>query len=687
MAIRDYRIANLNPLPKRVDLRSASGMAAPSESRLAYNILSMEKDNLSRLGGWQALGRSSSESFLNQDLHDQLLSAYSATKAPGDPSPNHPSDTQVHQPVTMVSEVVNSEGNRVLLAGTRSRLYASTGDSGNWRTILDNVGIGDQADTSVRFRTASIANVTVICNGQDDVHSWEFQDSYSDTVEGSAHPIAELQVLGVTAAKHVASFKGFIFIGGVTENGIGKPDKIYWSDYNNPTSWFALPDSLSGFIELGGGERIMAMLPVGSQLRIYTDQAIYNVAMAGGDVRFTFTEIYRGSHVPVHENSVVASKSSHYYLSENTIIRLGEFEREPRETSWIHQAAGAIFNGVRPSHLADLPSALGLQSLDPINRTKCHLAVSGYDRSLNNLWFSWASGSSVSPNVSLVLNLDEESSCIVDHGFNAFASFARDGMISTRKWLAENGICEAGPDIKEGDPTPTTFTPSTKTHIRNETEDPDLAESAESLCSEIGDNFLDCQPCGSNFLFAMSDASDNTLKEFTPAGFLRESVTDRGTLQAWDDSGYDGTPDTVRSHPVSTATYLESGYVSLLQSDPTTLRVRGEKIFRRIDVPYDSIDHGTPAHLHCQIGYTPQPGQVQWSEDIPKKAIDRLTGSSNSDHQSNQTRMGHEAQFPFMRRGLLFAFRLIIADEDLAPVQGGDASFNQLVLRWLQATT
>ncbi len=681
MAIRDFRVANLRPLPKVMDLRSANGSLPTQSSRISLNLLSCEDGNLRRLGGWQRLGKNDTGGFNNQDLHDQLLSSYTLTPAPSDPTPTHPADTQVHQEVTLLKEVINADGDRRILAGTRSRLYASTGDSGNWRIILDDVGRGDQSDTSIRFRAATLGNVSIIVNGQDLIYYWVFEDDFSHTAEGSCYPVSDLQELDITSARHVAEYRGFMFIAGTVEGGVEHPGKIYWSDYNNPRRWFALPDSAAGFMDLGGGERVLGMLPIGEQLRIYTNRAIYQVNLVGGDVVFSFNEIYSGPHVPAFENSIVDVGASHFYFSEESIVRLGQYDRTPNITGWVHNASGAVFQGIRSGDLADLPASLGVSAIEPLNRTKCHLPVAGYDQQRKNVWFSWPAGAATGNSHSLVLNLRENSSCLVDHGFSAFASFALDDRQSVRSWLAAKGICDVGPEPNEGNPSPLTFTPTTAVSIRNAVEDPETPEDADSLCNLIGSEYLDCQQCGSDFGFVMADTADNVLKEFTEDGFAREVLTAPVTPLAWDDSGYDGTNDTKRSHPIAAGAYQLNGFVSLLQLDPDTLGERGEKHFRRVTVQFDSVDHATPAYLFCQIGYGQTPGHMQWSE-TPKQPIDRLTTESNTAHTQNNTRAAEPADFNFMRRGLLFAARLIIADENLAPVQGGDASFNRFVLRW-----
>lgn len=579
--------------------------------------------------------------------------------------------------ITFLAHIRGESGDTRLLAGTRSRLFSNTGLDGNWRLLLANSG-GDipvAGVPEVRWKHAQMGNIVLFTNGVDQPYWWSFEKPANDNGI-SAELIDDLVALDISSVQCIGAWRGFVFLGNTISEGIISQNRVYWSDFNDPLSFTPLPDSLAGYIDLGSDERVLAMAPLGGQFRVYTDKAIYDVNLVGGDEVFNFREVYRGPQVLRFPNSLVNLGDTHIYGGEDTFYAIGELDRTPRLIDWMYRASGAIYNGVSADYLGGIPSTT-LSAFGPINRSACHLLTGGYDEAERILWFSWAPDDEIVPTKSLAMQMDIGKACVVDSGFTAFCSHLPSYSVSVRRWLADMGICEPEPIAGEGNPLPQKYLPNDSlTCLRNPTEDPNLPPSeGNSVCDAVTENpelEPDCSPCGNGYKFVMASAQDKCLKQYDASYYAREYCT---TPEA-NRSGllWEGT-----DHPTTVVEYGEYGYVSLIQTDSMDMGTPNNKTVSRIVVEYDAPDvpDELAAKLHADVGYGSQPRKLIWQGSTPRP-IDRLSAETEAQMLANNIRPNKQASFQFFRTGAQLAYRLMIADTAKGPVKGGSASLNEM---------
>lgn len=463
MALRDF---NLAPLNGPFDVRSADGEMLPNAFRIVLNMDMAEFGKRCRLGGWRKFGTDSPYGFFNQDLHSQLTDClsyqHSITEEQVDYYGIETDYTYCTGPeqfrdgctesITMLQEVVTVSKKRILLAGTKSRIYALNERFGNWQIVADGLGGHYDADdncacSSIRTQVCQIGNLVFFSNNVDPVLYWSIDDG--GPLQGVAlcnqwvaQYLTDLTALGIVRVGVIAVWQGFLFCGNVIKEGQYQTSSIYWSDFNNPLSFIPGGESAAGFIDLGRGERIVAMAPLGGYLMVYTsrgsEKVIYRVDQVGEPEIFNFKEIYRGPDGVEFQYSLVNLGAAHWWVGQAGIFALGEYDGSPQRPQWVHLASGVIDQGVRSEWLSDFD---GLESFGPVNKSKCDLVVGGYDSNRKTLWFSWPTQGSECNNMSLILNLEYGGASLVDKGFMCFSMHRPDYSPSLRDVLSELGIC------------------------------------------------------------------------------------------------------------------------------------------------------------------------------------------------------------------------------------------------------
>ena len=587
-------------------------------------------------------------------------------------------------------------GDTRLLAGTRSRLFCNTGLDGNWRIIYDKAG-GVRPEPGVaetRWKFAQVGGISIFTNGVDAPIWWSHEGAGATGFDESAAKIDDLIALDITIAKVVGSWRGFMFLGNTVTEGTVNVNRVYWSDFNDPLSFTPLPDSLAGYIDLSADERVLAMEPIGGQFRVYTDKAIYDVNLVGGDEVFNFREIYRGPSALRFENSLVNLGSNHIYAGEDTVYVLGELDRSPQRIDWIFKASGAIYDGVKAEYLGGIPSTT-LSAYGKINRRACYNVVGGYNEEDRQVWMSWCADSELVPQRTLVLQLDTQKSCIVDAGFTAFCAHLPTYQVSVRRWLADLGICDpkaVGSLMdKEGNPYPQDYVENASLdYIRNSTENPDIPSSSGSLCQLTDANpglEPDCTPCSNGYKFIMASAQDKCLKEYDADYYAREICTTEdeeyrtNPYSDWTDTDHPTTSTCNASGTQYYVTYEDRGYVTILQTDSQDMGTANNKTIQRVAVEYDAPDvvDANAAKLHVDIGYGAQPRQLIW-QGSANRPIDRLSAEAEAALLAANKRPNRMATFPFFRTGSQIGIRIMVADENKGPVVGGAVSLNEMSL-------
>lgn len=683
MDLKDFTI---DPMVGVMDTRTPEGELPFEHFRLVLNMDSSGLRRRCRMGGWTRFGSDSPVGFENQDLHDQLLGCLRYREGYSEELTDYyglsydydycagPTlmRTGCREHITLIQEVISISKERRLIVGTKSRLYALNTFSGNWKVLADGLGGAYAADNCdcgyVRTKTAQIGNFVFFTNGIDPVLYWDIGGG--PAVSGRAvcnqwtsDYVTELVALNILRANLLSQWQGFIFIADVVKEGDTLPSSIFWSDFNEPLSFIPGADSAAGFIDLGKGERVVAMEPIGGQFRVYTmrgkEKAIYEVALVGGDEIFNFREIYRGPDGVEFPNSLVNTGSKHYWIGDSGLFELGEYDRTPTRTEWMHLASGVIDKGLPAKWVTDFD---GLSSFGPVNRSQCEQVVGGYDSRRRALWFSWPTQGSECNNMSLMFNLEYGGASLVDHGFDAFGMCRPDFTVSLRDFMVENGICPESALVEDKEGMPygygeVVYPEFPIYYIVNETENPDLPSHANSMCAMFDDVRLDdyCRICEGDSLFLMSSATDKCLKQFEPDQYVRERYTGDEVAYTCPYTGY--------------GEYEDDGYYSLLQGGAFSYGARQEKLIRNLIVEYEAVTQADPNLLYCQIGWGAQPGCMTWSDTEPRE-LTCLTDKTAAQSARDNTRPNLKATFPVYRAGSFLAYRLYVTGT------GGGAAFN-----------
>lgn len=544
-----------------------------------------------------------------------------------------------HEAITHLASAGSDESYRTLIAATRTTIYSSNDRTGNWRILADGLGGGFDEDScntcpSRRFRSTQLGNYVLFTNNFDPVLAWKFGDPPSGLNLWSAQYVEDLLIIGITKARTITTFNGFVVIGNVDIEGKHQSNSIYWSDYNAPLSWIPHDQSLASHHDFGLGEKVLRVEALGKYLMVYTDKAVYQGVYVGGDLVFHFQSIPTDSPL-VYEHSLVNIGNAHIYGSHNGIYTVTASDPRPSRYEWMHKASGAIYSGVGDNILGGF---IGLDPFGPVNKEQCEQFVGGYNTMNEEVWFSWPTDDNVCPNMSLVLNLRYNAADLVDHGFTAFVNYKPDYRPLVRDWLASEGVCPTSVSdfVKEGPPLDED-SDDAPLYLWNEDEDPTLPHHPQSWCARLGETTVSdlCDTCDSSPAFLAADAEDFTIKEMEPEVFYREQYN----------SG--------------TGLWTQNGYYTLLQSDMSKMGVDEEKLIKQITSDFQAEEQEPPSDLYCEVGNGAQPRCSFWHESDPVE-LRCLTNEDAEGHEDDNTRPDENAKFHFWERGKYIGYRLFI---------------------------
>lgn len=558
------------PLLGVLDGATPFGNADSREFRVVLNTAMIEEGKLARRPGWQGLMKDQ-PGFVNQqdvsrgnrDLFDQLL--HLAEQVPYPPK---------REVVNLHFQAKSDCNAHTMIACTRSRIYADTGSSANWRILADGLGPQDQYKLDVddptdpgqryqpfgstRWMAAQLGNYVLFTNDYNPVLGWGIGDPADITLPvpdppvtvpptpkptpieycrpaQAARPVLQLMEIGVLRAGCICSWSGFIFLGDVETDVNGREcDTIFWSDFNSPLDWVPEGESVSGYVNLGKGEKVMRMEPMAGQLRVYTNQAIYNVTLVAGEELFRFTEIYRGPNFLAFRYGFANLGDSHIFLTNSGLVELKLYDSSPQRVEWLHKASGVIMRGLNDKLLLDYPGTY--TGFGPLDVNRCNQITAGFDRCRREVWFSWPTASGDVNDcegvrrATMVLSRLYRHASLVDCGFSSFCNFVPRNMVQVRDWIVQIGACtpeymdEHYPrNCKEGTPynlpiPPPVIPTSIVGKGEDGLEDPmKVPADPMSICALYGkeDILTKCAPCEEpcRFSMACTDTADFTLKE------------------------------------------------------------------------------------------------------------------------------------------------------------------------------
>lgn len=569
--------------------------------------------------------------------------------------------------ITYLGSIGSANGTRTLVAGTKSRLYALNQSFGNWRVIADGLGSTlretDDCDdcSSERFMSASLDNVLVLTNGVNRVLAYNPISQPTTCKVWRATEIDDLITLNVLTAGCVGSWKTFVFLGNVYQDGAQRRNRLLWSNSGDAYTWIPADNSLAGYQDLEQDETILRVEGLNDYLFIFTDQRIYRGALiqSAQEATFVFEEVYSGQDALKYKYSLVNVGDAIYYWSEDRLLKFTSFDKRPQELSWMRASSNAVFDGLQSDEL----------TFDEFNEDACEAFIGGYNAQYKELWFSWPTGDENCPSMSLVYNLttNEEGADFVDAGFTAFHWFEGRRTSTLIEWLEELEACAResllGETIKEGDPVDLVsdaFTDPIQS-IWNATEDTDLPSDSDSLCARVQNSWIRdvCKPCDALARFVMAAAADKALKEYTDTQYYREHL--------------------------SSSVYVLDGYDTVIESGLDDFKFDEEKVINELRVTFTATAQTTPNLLYGYVGYGPAPDCITWEqlrfydEDscdtlLEGVALECLTDKTAQEHADDWTRPDDSAAFPTEVRGKFIGYRLKIEGT------GGGSSFSKVAL-------
>lgn len=599
---------DLIPMTGGLVSRYTAGSNPTGSLTVALNVDGREPGHYDRLGGWQQYCYGM-DCFGNQDLHDQISRVISG-------EPGSPLACQVDldaEAVTMLhSATHHPSGARRIIAGTKSRVYAINDAEGTVRILGHGYGgVCSTATTQARcsdsrFKAATLGNITVLTNGVDDVLSWVFDAGPDDGGNISLKRIADLVADDITAAKHVMAFEGFIILADFMENGERQPASIIWSDFNNPISFTATEESLAGRMDLGSGERILGMAPLGGGWRLYTNRAIYHVTLVNDERVFAFEELCRNMPMVAYPNTLISTGDEHIWLGQDTMWLMGLSDRTPRQIDWLHQLGGVIMRGVPADLVADFPAAYGVISFAGLNKSNCEQPVAWWDFSSDSMWISWPTGTSVCPNRTLAIWPRTRKSSIIDHGFTSGVVHQPYIAKSLRQVMDEHKVCarinKLAPLESAGcrPSNEVVAYPSLYNASKSSANPMDQNSAIAAFCGTCIPAL--CSPCDTDPVLVVASAEDRTLKQFIPGHCVRSVLTGI----------------TINQFPLdATPCYSEVGYTWVLQGSVRRLGYGVEEFIHAVGVEFTAAEDIPYGVMEAQIGVGDQPSRLSWDSSDP----------------------------------------------------------------------
>jgi hypothetical protein len=702
---RSYQFTLTNA---KLDVRSSAADVAQSALRWTLNF---ETGKSGRFRPRRGFTRFLDQvPYNNEDLHDQLLPLQEyyddITPPPAGAEANRVWPTtlcastkafraQGKESINHLREIISTNGARKLLAYTRSRIYQLNEPSGNWRIMADGYS-GSEQSTARTWQSGQIKNLVFSTNDYDRPVVFDMND---DAPRGcamrSTRPMTELDDINCAKAAALACFKNVLFLANLELDNGRVENQIVWSDVvrfddltqTTPIRFSNASGSIAGDAQLSYGHRILAMLPLGNVLHVYTTRGIWR-GTATGDAAaaFSFECIYEsdaGDLCLAYPNAIVSTGDAHWYLTrEGHICKIDPYSPTPERLVWLANAGDLI-----------------AQTIDQEN---CQGHVAGYDAQNGEVLFSWVERGYSKPRRTFAFVPKVEFGSYLDVGFTAFVNFTSDQRLSFRDFLRQEGICGNSQlqdlFIKEGMPADLDDLPAPTCLFTHDTVDvlqPDGSTittenyatgtlASDSLCALLGDRTADdyCQQCNEDQLFVAACAEDDCLKTLN-AGYAREICTNGTGTGTNTEFGYES----------FAGTYAARGYLRefiagplVVGPDPTQA-----KAVSALLVEAEAETSLNPAWMGLQIGvsYTaadslPEKGcGPVWSETVAREFKCLLTRSPDAyREQGLAPAIGLEA--PFARAGRFIYVRVTLGEKDWKRIvagTGGGGALSYFILK------
>ncbi|MEY4942786.1 MAG: hypothetical protein RL254_967 [Planctomycetota bacterium] len=604
-----YRTFQFQLTNAKLDVRSSP--ADVSSSALRW-LLNFETGKSGRFSSRRGFTRFLDQvPYNNEDLHDQLLPIQTFYQditprpAGADDLRAWPSSlcastqeirAQGSEPICHLREIISTNGTRKFIAATRSRIYQLNEPSGNWRLLSDGYS-GSAQSTAKTWQSGQVKNLVFFTN---DFDKPCVLDMDSDHLRGCAmratRELTELDIIGCTKAAALCCFKNIVFLGNVELDNGRVENQLIWSDVvryddltqTTPIRFSNASGSIAGDAQLSYGHRILAIVPLGNVLHVYTTRGIWRGSPTGdATAAFAFELLYEsdaGDKCLAYPQAIVSTGDAHWYLSrEGHIYKIDPFSTTPERMEWLANAGEIIAR--------------------TIDQQTCDGHVAGYDAQNGEVYFSWVEKSGGDDHDNSDRHLTDydtgaeqgyaaqryskprrtfcfvpktEFGSYMDVGFTAFGSFTSDRRLSFRDFMRQEGICSntdlADMFVKEGMPADLTVTGAPTCLYTHDTvtidgitvEDYANGTQAEdSLCRMLNNATADdfCQQCNEDQLFVAACATDDCLKTMN-VGYAREICTnsklESGTI-------------TAQGYQTFVGTYAAQGYLREFITGPMVI--------------------------------------------------------------------------------------------------------------------
>lgn len=225
-------------------------------------------------------------------------------------------------------------------------MYDSGGVSGTWTNLT-----GAYTATALSHCDFStFLNKVFITNGVDIPTYWD------GTATANNMASVLTSSTGITSAKYNCLFNNYLFLGNVNLGGVYHPNRIYWSNVEDPFTWLG-----QNWIEVSwnDGDEITGLHVLADRLVIYKNRSIYNLYFTGdADIPFILpgggkTNSNVGCIAPwsvqeVNNGHVFLSYDGIYYFDGNNSYRLSDkirstlltyqFSKYPQAVSTIYRS-------------------------------------------------------------------------------------------------------------------------------------------------------------------------------------------------------------------------------------------------------------------------------------------------------------------------------------------------------------
>lgn len=393
----------MRPLTGPMDSRSNPEDAPPLSFRFKLNMEVDDSDKLARGTGWQKF-LAGAASYLNQDAHDQGdCYDISATR----------------EAITFLYEATTTGQVRRLYRGTRTKLAFLIEGSGEWVTIARGFG-GGGTGIGVRWRCGQAVNTLIFTNGVDKPQSHTIGTAPAICGDNSVSEVPDLNTLKISRAGVVGSFSGCVFLGDVTEDGVRYPSRLRWSGANAPLTWVPGASTAAGFQDFPYTETILAVIPLGGNVIVLTDQGIYRGFVNANTFQFTpvYQEPKNRDKCLVYPDTLVSDGRSLWYAGRDGFYRWDLYMNEPERPEWLWRSSNLVF--------------------DNLDTSCCTGPVGEYWPAKKSILWSWPKAGDGCINYRTIrCNLRVNTADIIDHGFTAFVNYRSYTRQTLLEWLAE----------------------------------------------------------------------------------------------------------------------------------------------------------------------------------------------------------------------------------------------------------